>query len=330
MKKSRLFALLAAVLALSTLLTACSLGADPAKKLPENIIQKADPAQDDTLNILLLGNSYCYYYSHELYGMLEAAGIKANVCVAYYPNSWLLQHWTWWKAGEDSQNYMYYQTNGDGRARLPGKDELVSLQWCLQQQNWDVISMQEFARKYAWESGGAEVHLEKTKEVRADLIGYLQEQFPLSRHVWHDSWIPQVGYEEKNIGYKIESFEQQEAARQEVKIFSLATCKEFDLERVPTGEAWQIVRREHGYDKLCDRIGYIGEDYLHDGDIGGGQYLNACVWFEAATGQSCVGNTYRPSYKLENEETFTFTEEQIEMFQQAAHKAVEQVKAEQA
>ena len=42
-----------------------------------NIFQKSDPSQDDTINILMIGNSYCYYFLDELYGVLEAAGVKA-------------------------------------------------------------------------------------------------------------------------------------------------------------------------------------------------------------------------------------------------------------
>ena len=55
-------------------------------------------------------------------------------------------------------------------------------------------------------------------------------------------------------------------------------------------------------------------DYYHDGDIGGGQYLNACVWYEVLMGKSCVGNTWRPPYEL--------SEEKIAILQAAAHEAV--------
>ena len=46
--------------------------------------QKTDPALDDTLNLLMIGNSGCYYYVEELYGLAEAAGIKMRVCNVYY------------------------------------------------------------------------------------------------------------------------------------------------------------------------------------------------------------------------------------------------------
>ena len=43
-----------------------------------NIYQKSDPAQDDTINILMIGNSYCYYYVEELYGIAAADGYELN------------------------------------------------------------------------------------------------------------------------------------------------------------------------------------------------------------------------------------------------------------
>lgn len=323
MKKSRFSGLLAACLVLAGLLTGCAPASQPGQTLPENIYQKADPAQDDTLNILMVGNSFCYYYVQELYGMLESVGIKANVCNVYYSGCSLEQHWTWWKAGE--AKYSYYHTDADGRRK--GSEEKVNLEWCLQQQNWDIISLQEASAK---PYPGAQAHLEASKVWYTELIHYFKEQFPLSRHLWQQTWSRQVGYDRN--GVKLESAEEQAANAQEVKKYSMAICEEMDLERVNSGEAWQIVREEYGYDKLCARIGK-GEnhegDYYHDGDIGGGQYLNACVWFEVITGQSCVGNTYRPVYQVDGED-FSFTEEQIAMFQQSAHKAVEQMKAEQA
>ena len=50
----------------------------------KDIYQKSDPAEDDVLNLLMIGSSFCYYYVEELYGMLDAVGIKANICNVYY------------------------------------------------------------------------------------------------------------------------------------------------------------------------------------------------------------------------------------------------------
>ena len=86
---------------------------------------------------------------------------------------------------------------------------------------------------------------------------------------------------------------------------------------MPSGDAWEIARKsEIVGTTLCQRLAINnGEgDYYHDGDIGGGQYLNACVWYEVLMGESCIGNTWRPPYEL--------SEEKIAILQAAAHEAV--------
>ncbi len=273
-----------------------------------NIMQKSDPAKDDSLNVLMIGNSFCYYYVEELYGMLTAAGYEnVNICNVYYSGCELEQHWTWWQTGK--ANYEYFTTNENGRVKT--KD--VSLEYCLQQQNWDIISLQESSRGVR-ESGGPEQHMLKSNVYLTDLWGYIKEQFPLSRYLWHQSWTYQIGYDRN--GYQMKDINQQWTETVSTKEYALRVCDAFGLERVNTGEAWHIVR-QGGYDNLCARLSINdGEgDYYHDGDIGGGQYLNACVWFEAITGQSCVGNTYRPEYRLDNQ--------LISTLQQAAHQAIE-------
>lgn len=273
------------------------------------IMQKEDPGEDDILNILMIGNSFCYYYVDELCGMLEAAGIKANVCNVYYSGCVLGTHWKWWKNNES--NYEYFTTNAEGRKRVEG----ANLEYCLSQQNWDYISLQ--TPSGIRDKSLAET-LDENKTYQTDLWNYIQQQYPQSKHLWHQTWSDQVGCDRN--GHKTASREQQKVYAQKVRDYAVEICKQFNLSRVNTGEAWEIVR-DGGYDNLCARLAVNGGegDYYHDGDIGGGQYLNACVWFEALTGQSCIGNTYRPgNYELD--------EELINTLQQAAHQAVAALK----
>lgn len=279
------------------------------KNTAMNIMQKSDPTQDDSFNILMIGSSFCYYYVEELYGMLTAAGYKnVNVCNVYYSGCPLESHWQWWKNGE--ANYQYFTTNENGREQIDG----ANLEYCLKQRNWDIISLQESTHKIR--NNGAQQHFENTRNYLTDLWGYIKEQFPQSRHLWHQPWAYQVGADRNGIQMK--DLQQQLEHTLPVKEYAIRVCKEFELERVNTGEAWHIVR-QGGYDNLCARLAVnAGEgDYSHDGDIGGGQYLNACVWFEVITGQSCIGNTYLPDYALDNA--------LIPMLQEAAHKAVVQI-----
>ena len=295
------------------LLTACGGTPESPKTEPTegvekpnmDIMQKSDPAHDDTLNILMIGSSYCYYYVEELWGMLNAAGIKARVCNVYYSGCPLENHWSWWKSGE--AHYDFYVTDENGRVGIKG----ANLEYCLKQGNWDIISLQESTHKIR--AGGGEAHITNTKTYLTDLWGYIKEQFPQSRYFWHQPWAYQVG--SNSNGIQMTDLAMQLMHTLPLKEYAIRVCKDFELERVNTGEAWHLVR-QGGYDELCARLGVNGNkgDYSHDGDIGGGQYLNACVWFECITGQSCIGNTWRPDYAL--------SEDLIATLQKAAHNTV--------
>lgn len=308
MKRSKNFVKIVALCVLAAMvLSGCGGAAEPTETTKEsvNIMQKSDPSQDDTLNILMIGNSFCYYYPDELYGLAEAAGIKIRVCNVYYSGCTLEKHWTWWKNNE--ANYEFFTYDENGRQKVEG----CNLEYCLQQQNWDVITLQGASKDIRAVS--AEQALENNRTYYTDLWNYIKEQFPQSKYYWHNTWAYQVGYDRD--GYAVSTAEEQTEYADKMKEYSIAICQEMDIGRIPTGEAWRIVRAG-GYDNLCARMAKNnGEgDYYHDGDVGGGQYLNACVWFEVLTGQSCIGNTFRPSY--------TLSEEMITTLQQAAHQAV--------
>lgn len=321
MKRSLLYAFLVLVL----LLTSCGQSLVPAEETKETvengsqsqtstaeekpaIMQKGDPKADDVINVLMIGNSGCYYYVEELYGIAKAAGINMKVCNLYYSGCPMEKHWTWWKQNES--NYQYFVTDGNGRVKY----EKYSLRMALQCENWDMISLQEaFSPNKAKDR---ELCFAKADPYTKDLMKYLREQFPQSEFFWHQTWSYEVGYDRDNG--VIDSPEAQEAHHQTVRDVALHLCKEYDLIRIPVGDAWQIARKDPMIgDVLCHKKGAVG-DFLHDGDTGGGQYLNACVWFEVLTGKSCIGNTWRPEYDL--------SEEKIVQLQKAAHEAVEAAK----
>ncbi len=305
----RLFCFFLAVM----LLGLCGCNATPQENTAptETVKPGPDPKEDNVMNILMIGNSACYYYVEELYGIAKAAGIKMRVCNVYQSGCTLKQHHTWWKNGES--NYFYYTTDENGRKEV----KQTNLEYCLSQQNWDVISFQEaYGIKSAADLERVDAFVANSKIYRDDLIGRARELFPKAEIYWHQTWAFEVGYEG---GYgKLDSREQQEDSHSFIKEFSLRVCQEQNLKRIPSGEAWQLVRHDPLInDTLCYRLNINNGmgDSLHDGDIGGGQYLNACVWFETLTGQSCIGNTWRPDYEL--------SEEKIAALQQAAHQAVQ-------
>ena len=269
------------------------------------------PEEDDVLDILMIGSSGCYYYVEELWGMLDAVGIKARVCNVYYSGCNLVQHYNWWVNNESM--YQFFVTDENGRRQTNN----VSLEYCLAQGEWDVLSLQESSAAKL-RVGEAQTLLAERKVYLDALYGYLREQFPKADLYWHENGAYQKGY---NGAFTIETVEQQAADTWHFREFAKAIAKEYDVQWIPRGEASQIYREIPGVvDNLCARLAINnGEgDYYHDGDIGGGQYLTATVWFEMLTGLSIIGNTWRPDYEL--------AEDKILLLQQCGHQAVEKVK----
>ena len=290
------------------------------------------PAEDDTINVLMIGNSHCYYYVEELYNLAKAAGIDMRVCNVYYSGCYLEQHYNWWM--NDEANYQFYETYTDGRSGVSN----ATLEWCLAQYDWDVISIQTYGIQ---QSATMQDHFEETALYHETLLPYLKAQFPETRMLWHQTWGYQFNggggdYTRGNASDCKNLYEQQ-------RDFAKLICAQYGYERVPSGEAWNNMRNDYDYNYMCVRLGNENNwgDGYHDGDIGGGQYLNACVWFEVITGQSVVGNTYVPSYKtptisgditqhlnVTHDGTYyTLNADFVAQLQAAAHKAVTEMNA---
>lgn len=320
--------LIAFAVAACLLLCGCSGEVPPAEEtvatLPANIMQKADPEGDDAMNVLFISNSTCCYFTDELLGMLEAAGYKdVNLCVTYYSGCSIKQHNQWRKDG--TANYEFRILNKDGMAKL----ENYSLERALQAFNWDVISFDNNARSFA--SGDVQTSLEQAEPHFGELLAAVKTEYPLSRYFWHEVWANEIGYK---LAFSMETKEQRTQVYRAKQGVARHMQTTYGLEVVPTGDAWEPVRDLPlfttpvvglGADRftLCSRISYgaFKDDFTHDGDVGGGQYLNACVWFEVLTGQSCLDNTFRPEYVL-NDNDYSLTEEKIRILQNAAHEAV--------
>jgi len=107
--------------------------------------QAGHPSMDDTLRILMVGNSFCYYYVEELYGLLMAnpdpnRGYNAvQIYNLYYTGCTLTRHYDWWING--GSEYQLYKTDAAGRNELPPSKEWT-LEAALAHAPWDYISLQ--------------------------------------------------------------------------------------------------------------------------------------------------------------------------------------------
>ena len=267
----------------------------------ETVVEQEDPAADGVLDVLLIGNSFCRLWPDELAAMLSAAGVEARIYSVYYSGCSIQNHWKWLQ--EDKSNYEFYRYYSSGVGSLDSPLN-VSLSYCLRQQNWDVISLQHhFGGKPAWYYDNS---LADCRPYAQKLFDYLKENFPKTKLVWHQTWTYEVGPHYEDIDF---NREYQQQCHQNIRKVSQVLAEENNVALAVTGDAWEIARGEYGFHDMCQDAG-------HDGAYGGGQYLNACVWFETLTGSSCIGNTWRPGYALD--------EERILQLQQIAHRAEEE------
>ena len=276
------------------------------------------------MKVLFISNSTCNYLADELYGMLSAAGhADAVLGLVYYAGCSVRQHERWHR--ESAANYQFRLWDKNGYRAIDG----YSLQNALDFAQWDVLTFDNNAASFA--SGQVEASLAEAEPAFGSLYNAVKAQFPDSRYMWHEVWANEVGY---HSAFEMKS----KAQRTQVYLAKRGVMeymqKTYGLEVVPTGDAWEKVRDLPLLTKpveglpierftLCTRVknGTLWDDFSHDGDMGGGQYLNACVWFEVLTGESCLGNTFRPVYVFDGIDC-SLSEEKIAAVQQAAHEAV--------
>ena len=286
-----------------------------------------DPRTDDEFNILMVASSACYYYVEELQALLTEAGYKnVRVCNLYYSGCRLQWHYEWWRDNEE--NYQFFVTDDTGRHKTDG----VGLEYCLSQYNWDVIGLIEGTSYMRVYSADAQEHFEKTKGYLDALTTYFQSEFPYAQHCWQLPWSYQIGW--NGNGFQVNSVADQKADLLRYTEYANLACTNYNMKLVNCGDAWEVYRdlansstTDDIEDDLCARIGKaIGDDpnagdNSHDGDIGGGQLLDACVWFEAVTGKDCRELKYVPEYKSGS--TVVPNRFDADVIKQSAHTAVQ-------
>lgn len=275
----------------------------------------------EVIDILMIGNSFCYSYVDELYAMADTLGYQLNITNLYYGGASIKSHWTWLTdLSVGNGKCEYWITGSLGRYKHPTITTLAEAQ---ETADWDVISCQQHfdgKRTVTFDAG-----YESCMPYAADMFDYLAQEFPNAKLYWHETWSYGVGYVHPNnkdddpendvADGDVLSVAVQTRQYNTIREVSTAICEETGAGMIPTGDAWQLARAQLG-----DTLNKA--DYCHDGDAGGGQYLIACVWLEMLTGESCIGNTWRPvDYMLH--------ENKIPALQQAAHEAVAAMRAEE-
>ena len=268
------------------------------------------------VKILMIGSSYCFYYCDELYAMAHADGVEMKIGNLYINGGMIRQHYDQLTLNEPVYWYIVNDCNGRNRQMQ------YVIQDALAAEDWDIVTNQE-----SYHPGyGILNPLDnaKTCHYAKLMFDYCKERFPNAKHYWHAVWAKEVGfmgpptpenrannYANVEEIYQVRNKEKQTLSYEMIRDNSKQVCEENGVEAIPTGLAWQIAREDPRVgDTLC-----MATDKTHDGEEEGGQYLNACVWYETLTGNSCIGNTWRPDYAL--------PEEKLLAIQECAHKAVQ-------
>lgn len=280
------------------------------------------PQDDDTLRILMGGNSFAYYYVEELYGLLmenPPEGVtNVEVYNIYYSGRSFYTHWDLWQSGAEG-DYHLFKTDKNGRRELTpiGK---WTLEEVLAMENWDYIGLQgtgkssagSYAKNETWDAVCADLAI-----YAEDLFGYIHEMFPYTQLLWHRTWALEVGrVTNDGFVYTEEYNERYDPGMQYVCDYMTEVFdqdKPYDLIQVNSGAAWREARRLNEtrdllpYGGLCAMLARntYGDkrpgsgDGQHDGDIGGGQLLNAYMWYMTITGDNDLSdNSFKPDYEM--------------------------------
>ncbi len=282
------------------------------------------PKKKDVVNILVIGNSCAYYFMDELEGMANAAGYQVNVYNAYYSLSSGNQvdaHWsnlTVDKNNLDKNTYQLFKTSREGRKQI---GRTITLDRAISYAEWDVIVMNESVRPR--KSDTYEAMFKNTVPDAKRIYDYIKEEHPGASLFWYQGFSYEIGWTASNDATEyMTTKERQDTNYENIKLASRLICQQNEIGLLPVGDAWQLARANPDFGQhLTERWqnGNHVEDHYHDGESGG-QYLNACVFFEGIFQKSCVGNTFFPTAggKLQYE----LTPEKVEQLQRMAHQAV--------
>jgi len=274
-----------------------------------------DKNGDGEINLLFIGNSYSYYWTDELWTLLNAAGYGSttlNVCNLYRSGADFIHHWQEYERGvSDFELYTVYNKADGTDPHDPGKrfsDKNSSLIKALNHKQWDVISFQQ-GNDHA---GNAESHRNSIAKHFPLLYDLVTSYHPNARFYWQQDWAHEYKSNSSTVN-----------ATRVFREVGLEFCREYGLINSPLGDAWEIVRHDSTFFELqegttdnssfayslhsrvahnanYDSYGFIRQDdNSHDGDAGGGQYLNACVWFEMLTKkrvEDTAAKDYMPVY----------------------------------
>jgi len=237
------------------------------------------PAQDKSIKILAIGNSFSQDAMQWQYQILEDAGYSSvtlgNLVIG---GSSLQKHWG--QANGDPPIYEYYKnTNGSWQVRYS-----TSIEYGIINEDWDVITLQQASP----DSGLPGTYNPEHEPWLDNLVNYINNKKtnPTARLGWHMTW----AYQQNCTYTYFSNYGNQQMTMYEAILSAvqqkIVPHEAFDF-IIPTGTAIQNMRTSYVGDTLT-RDGFHLSLYL-------GRYIAGMAWVKAVTGETIDGITYTPN-----------------------------------
>lgn len=246
----------------------------------------------ETLRILAIGNSFSQDAVEQyLWELFHEAGQKVIIGNLYIGGCTLETHYN--NALSGDARYAYRKVV-DG---VKTEQANVSLLKGLTDEKWDIVSLQQASCS----SGQYETY----KPYLPYLVTFVKSNVANSslRLAWHMTW----SYAKTSDHAEFPNYDKDQMKMYQMIVSAVQNAlrdNHFDY-IIPSGTAIQNARTS-----------YMGDSFNRDGnhlEVNYGRYTAACTWFEALSGKSVVGNTYKPA---------SVDESQAAVAQNAAHMAV--------
>lgn len=247
----------------------------------------------DTIKVLAIGNSFSQdaleSYLSDLAQAADIPVVIGNLCIG---GASLALHWD--NANHDKTAYSYRKINADGQNQY---QDSVSIARALSDQDWDFVSFQQVSH----DAG----RFETLTEPLPLLFEYVRNNLRGSKvkFIFHQTW----AYAQNSTHEYFTNYDrnQQDMYRAIVDVSKrVSELIPVDI-IVPTGTAIQN-----------GRTSVVGDNFCRDGfhlDFIIGRYTAAATWFESLTGESVIGNSFKPE---------ALSAREAEIAKQAAHAAV--------
>ena len=218
------------------------------------------------LKILVIGNSFGTDATRYLYGIARAQGVKMKVVNLYIGGCSLFRHYR--NMLSEVKDYAY-EINGMSSGLY------VSLKEGLLSDEWDIVVMQQCSPK-SDDPESYEPYLTKLAE-------YVRTCLPHAKIFMNETWT----FARESTRFALtQSVTPEEMLPKIKKNYRDAAMRISAYGLIPSGSAMYRYYRE-----VEPLGGTVYRDTFH-ADLGVGRYLLGCVWFEALTGRSAVGNGY--------------------------------------